>query len=291
MAGLKEIRTRIASVRSTRQITAAMKLVAAARLRKTQDRIVQLRPYADKLDEILGNLYEALEGEVQNPLMENREPEKILIVLVTSNRGLWGAFNSNASKHALALIRDTYAEQYRAGHVSVLALGRKGADLLKARGIPVSETNQAIFDELNFSNTSAIAEDLMTRFINKEFDRIDFVYNQFKNAAVQNVVTETFLPLVFEGGKISKHNFDFIFEPDTEFLVRNLIPRTLKIKVFKMLLDSYTAEHGARMTAMHQATDNATELIRELTLKYNKARQAAITREIMDIVGGAEALR
>lgn len=291
MAGLKEIRTRIASVKSTRQITAAMKLVAAARLRKTQDRILQLRPYANKLDEILGNLYESLEGEVQHPLIETRDPEKILIVLITSNRGLCGAFNSNASKHAQALIQERYSEHHRSGQVSILALGKKGADLLKARGISISETNQAIFDELNFNNTSEIAEDLMSRFIDGEFDRIEFVYNQFKNAAVQTVVTETFLPLVLEKDKKTKQNFDFIFEPDMEFLVHNLMPRTLKIKVFKMLLDSFTAEHGARMTAMHQATDNASELIRELTLNYNKARQAAITREIMDIVGGAEALR
>ena len=291
MAGLKEVRTRIASVKSTRQITSAMKLVAAARLRKTQDRIVQLRPYANKLDEILANLYETLEGEVQHPLIEYRDPEKVLIVLITSNRGLCGAFNTNASKHALDLIGDQYSAQNKAGQLSIMSLGKKGKDFLKTRGVDVAETNQEIFDDLNFKHTSAIADHLMEQFMNKAFDRIDFVYNQFKNAAVQNVVTETFLPLKFEVSEKRKHNFDFIFEPNEEFLVQNLIPRTLRIKVFKMLLDSFTAEHGARMTAMHQATDNATDLIRELTLKYNKARQAAITREIMDIVGGAEALR
>ena len=291
MAGLKEIRTRIASVKSTRQITSAMKLVAAARLRKTQDRIIQLRPYSNKLDDILGHLYQTLEGEIQHPLIESRDPEKVLVVLITSNRGLCGAFNANASKHALAVVREHYAEQYQAGWVSVMTLGKKGKDFLRTRGVEPAETNQEIFDDLNFKNAGAIAENLMQRFIDKEFDRIEFVYNQFKNAAVQNVVTETFLPLKFEDAEKTTQNYDFIFEPDIPFLVQNLIPRTLRIKVFKMLLDSYTAEHGARMTAMHQATDNATDLIRELTLTYNKARQATITREIMDIVGGAEALR
>ena len=292
MAGLKEIRTRIASISSTRKITSAMKMVAAAKLRKSQDKIIQLRPYANKLDEILINVQKSLEGEMDNPLIQDRKPEKVLIVLVTSNRGLCGAFNANATKKAVSLAKETYSEQLKNGNLSFFAIGKKGADFLTSKKYQLAEVNNDIFNNLDFENAGNIAQQLMDQFVEGKFDRIDFVYNQFKNAAVQNLLTETFLPLKMEEKeeKPSKY-FDYIIEPDENYLVQNLIPKSLKIKVFKILVDSYTSEHGARMTSMHQATDNANELIREMSLHYNKARQAAITKELLDIVGGAEALQ
>ncbi len=292
MAGLKEIRTRIASISSTRKITSAMKMVAAAKLRKSQDKIIQLRPYANKLDEILINVQKSLEGEMDNPLIQDRKPEKVLIVLVTSNRGLCGAFNANATKKAVSLAKETYSEQLKNGNLSFFAIGKKGADFLTSKKYQLAEVNNDIFNNLDFENAGNIAQQLMDQFVEGKFDRIEFVYNQFKNAAVQNLLTETFLPLKLEEKeeKPSKY-FDYIIEPDENYLVQNLIPKSLKIKVFKILVDSYTSEHGARMTSMHQATDNANELIREMSLHYNKARQAAITKELLDIVGGAEALQ
>ena len=292
MAGLKEIRTRIASISSTRKITSAMKMVAAAKLRKSQDKIIQLRPYANKLDEILINVQKSLEGEMDNPLIQDRKPEKVLIVLLTSNRGLCGAFNANATKKALNLAKETYSEQLKNGNLSFFAIGKKGADFLTSKKYQLAEVNNDIFNNLDFENAGNIAQQLMDQFVEGKFDRIEFVYNQFKNAAVQNLLTETFLPLKLEEKeeKPSKY-FDYIIEPDENYLVQNLIPKSLKIKVFKILVDSYTSEHGARMTSMHQATDNANELIREMSLHYNKARQAAITKELLDIVGGAEALQ
>ncbi len=291
MTGLKEIRTRIASVKSTRKITSAMKMVAAARLRKTQDRIIQLRPYTSKLDEILKGLQYALEGNTQHPLIEDRNPDKVLLVLLTSNRGLCGGFNANAMKHAVNLAQTTYTSQLKAGNLFFYCIGRKGNEYLEFKGYQIYKNNNEIYDNLNFQATGAISEELMEKFTEGEFDRIDFIYNQFKNAVVQNLTIETFLPLKFETAEPKGKNFNYIFEPDADYLIRKLIPRTLKIKVFKIILDSYTSEQGARMTAMHQATDNASDLIRELTLHYNKARQAAITKELLDIVGGAEALR
>ena len=292
MAGLKEIRTRIASVTSTRKITSAMKMVAAAKLRKSQDKIVQLRPFANKLDEILSNVRRSLEGEIENPLIQDRQPEKVLIVLVTSNRGLCGALNSNAIKKALSQAKETYSEQFKKGNLSFYAIGKKGADYLNLYKYQVVDINNEIYDHLDFESAADLAQKFMNQFVEGEFDRIDFVYNQFKNAAVQNVLAETFLPLsIEEEAEKPTKNFDSIIEPDENYLVQNLIPRSLKTKLFKILLDSYTSEHGARMTSMHQATDNANDLIRELSLHYNKARQASITKELLDIVGGAEALK
>jgi len=291
MAGLKEIRTRIASVKSTRQITSAMKMVAAARLRKSQNRILKLRPYAEKLGDILHGLVDNLEGEMDNLYMKNRDPEKVLIILVTSNRGLCGAFNANVIKSALKLAHETYGKQLEQGKVSFYAIGKKGAEYLEFKGYPLKETNVDLFNQ-DFAAVATLAETLMNSFKQKEFDRIELVYNQFKNAAVQNLITEHFLPLSLKEKtrSISEKHFDYIFEPNQISLVNELIPKALKIQLFKMLLDSFASEQGARMTAMHQATDNATELISELTLHYNKARQSVITKEILDIVGGAEAL-
>lgn len=292
MAGLKEIRTRIASVKSTRQITSAMKMVAAARLRKSQDRIIKLRPYAEKLTQILTGLAGNYEGDLDNPLLINREPESVLILLVTSNRGLCGAFNANAIKSALKLAHETYSRQFESGKVSFFAVGKKGADFLKQKGYPLEGSDVSMFEQ-GFEAASDFAGKLMDYFVSKKYDRIELVYNQFKNAAVQNLKTERFLPLALEEEetKITDRQFDYIYEPDQTNLIQNLIPRMLKIQLFKVILDSLAAEHGARMTAMHLATDNADELIRELTLHYNKARQATITKEILDIVGGAEALK
>ncbi len=292
MAGLKEIRTRIASVKSTQKITSAMKMVAAARLRKSQDKIIRLRPYVNKLDEILASIQKSLEGEIENVLIQEREPNKVLIVLVTSNRGLCGAFNSNAIKQALHLARETYVEQLKNHNLSFYAIGKKGADFLRLKKYLIEEINYEVFEELSFANIAVLAQQFIDQYIEGKFDRIEFVYNQFRNAAIQDVITEKFLPLEISEEEGNTRKFiDYIFEPDQKFLVENLIPKSLKIKMFKIILDSFTAEHGARMTAMHQATDNTIELIRELTLYYNQARQAAITKELLDIVGGAEALR
>ena len=292
MAGLKDIRTRIASVKSTRQITSAMKMVAAARLRKSQDRILKLRPYAEKLTEILQGLQKNLEGELDNPFMQNRDPEKVLIILVTSNRGLCGAFNANVIKSALVLAHETYPKQLESGNLSFFAIGKKGADFLEHKGYSLEGTDFDLFTQ-SFEEISAFADTLMDQYIQKDFDRIELVYNQFKNAAIQNLTTEHFLPVTpaENVSETPEKHFDYIFEPDQTTLIHDLIPKALKIQLFKVLLDSSAAENGARMTAMHQATDNATDLIRELTLHYNKARQAAITKEILDIVGGAEALK
>jgi len=292
MAGLKEIRTRIASVKSTRKITSAMKMVAAVRLRKSQNRILKLRPYAEKLGEILQGLQKNLEGELDNPFLEDRDPEKVLIILVTSNRGLCGAFNANAIKLALKLAHETYGKQLESGNLSFFPIGKKGAEYLELKGYQLHDTNFTLLNG-GFESVSAFTGNLMEQFIQKDFDRIELVYNQFKNAAVQNLITEKFLPLTMKEAeqKVPEKHFDYIFEPDPAMLIHDLIPKALKIQLFKVLLDSTAAEHGARMTAMHQATDNASDLIRELTLHYNKARQAAITKEILDIVGGAEALK
>ena len=292
MAGLKEIRTRIASVKSTQKITSAMKMVAAARLRKSQEKIIRLRPYANKLDEILASIQKSLEGEIENVLIQDREPNKVLIVLVISNRGLCGAFNSNAIKRALHLARETYGEQMKNNNLTFYAIGKKGADFLQLKKYLIEKINYEVFEELSFENIAVLAQQLIDQYVEGKFDHIEFVYNQFRNAAIQDVITEKFLPLEISEEEGNARKFiDYIFEPDQKFLVENLIPKSLKIKMFKIILDSFTAEHGARMTAMHQATDNAIELIRELTLYYNQARQAAITKELLDIVGGAEALR
>ncbi len=292
MANLKEIRIRIASVKSTRKITSAMKMVAAARLRKSQDKIIRMRPYANKLDDIILSLQQSLEGEIEHPLTQDREPHKVLIVVLTSNRGLCGAFNSNAVKMAMNLAHTKYQKQLEKGELSFFSIGKKGAEQLSIRGYTIEGENHELLNGQSFEEISEFANELMNYFVNNEFDRIEFVYNQFKNAAVQKLISESFLPLKLENDDSDKKKFvDYIYEPAPSSLIINLVPKSLKIKVFKSILDSIASEHGARMTAMHQATDNANDLIQELTLHYNKARQAAITKEILDIVGGAEALK
>ena len=290
MAGLKEIRTRIASVKTTRQVTSAMKMVSAAKLKKAQDAILQIRPYADKLHQILTSLSASLENVEDSVYTQPRYPDNILIILVSSNRGLCGGFNTNITKKAVELVRTKYNKQLKLGRVDFLCLGKLGERQLKHRKLNVVGNVNEVFDALTFDNVSLIAADAMKAFANGHYDRIELVYNQFKNAAVQLQTSEQFLPVEMEEEQDDNANYNFIYEPSKEYIIQELIPRSLKIQFYKALLDSHAAEHGARMTAMHQATDNATELLGDLTLQYNKARQATITGEILEIVSGAEAL-
>jgi F-type H+-transporting ATPase subunit gamma len=294
MAGLKEVRIRIASVKSTQQITAAMKMVAASKLRKAQNSIIKLRPYAAKLREMLQNLSGSIENSGESVYSELRSPEKILLIVIASNRGLCGAFNSNIMKATLGRIDSTYRSQFSKGNVGLITIGKKASEYFQKRNYKVIATHDEFFDNLNFAAISPFAEYLMQAFIRKEYDRIEIIYNQFKNAAIQRLVTEQFLPVVADGGQGKQVQPgvvpDYIFEPDKETVVRELIPKTLRIQVFKTILDSFAAEMGARMTAMQQATDNARELLRSLNISYNKARQNQITNELIEIVSGAEAL-
>ncbi len=282
MANLKEIRNRIASVSSTMQITSAMKMVSAAKLKKAQDAITAMRPYANKLTELLQNLSATLDADSGSKYSEHREIKNVLIVAITSNRGLCGAFNSNIIKRATAV-----AESYDA-NVSVVAIGKKANDAL-SKNFEIISNQSPVYDDLTFDNVAAIAEMLMEQFESKAFDKIEVIYNKFKNAATQEIMTEQFLPIEpLEGD--TNANLDYIFEPSKEEIVETLIPKSLKTQLYKSIRDSFASEHGARMTAMHKATDNATELRDQLKLTYNKARQASITNEILEIVGGAEAL-
>lgn len=295
MGGLKEVRIRIASVKSTQQITSAMKMVAASKLRKAQNSIVKLRPYAAKLREILQNLSGSIGNSGESQYTEQREPENILLVVIASNRGLCGAFNSNIMKATLALIAEKYQSQFNKGNVRIITIGKRATEYFTKRNYNVAAHHDEFFDKLTFANIAPFAESLMQAFVKKEFDRIEIVYNQFKNAAVQKLVNEQFLPIVQDSSADktlkSQATADYIFEPDKETVVRELIPKTLRIQVFKAVLDSYAAEMGARMTAMQQATDNAKDLLRSLNISYNKARQNQITSELIEIVSGAEALK
>jgi F-type H+-transporting ATPase subunit gamma len=293
MANLKAIRIRISSVKSTRQITSAMKMVSAAKLRKAQDKILRLRPYAHKLHEILVGLSQSLaEAEIENIYARPSAGEKILVVLITSNRGLCGAFNSNVIKEARRLVSENYMEQFQRGNVSFLPIGKKGFDYMRKQKVKLLPDRNNLLSDLTFDNVSVVAEEVMNSFISGEFDKVVLVYNQFKNAAVQNLTTEAFLPVeTVTSDTKGALPADYIYEPSGEEIIRELIPKSLKIQFYKAVLDSFVAEHGARMTAMHKATDNATGMIRDLTLQYNKARQASITNQILEVVSGAEALK
>jgi len=293
MANLKAIRIRISSVKSTKQITSAMKMVSAAKLRKAQDKIVRLRPYASKLHEILLGLSQSLaDSEVENVFGRNSEPEKILMVVITSNRGLCGAFNSNVIKEARRIVSEKYSEQFNKGNVTFITIGKKGYDYLRKQNVKMLPERNYLYNDLTFENVSVVAEDVMNSFIAGEFDRVELIYNQFKNAAVQNLTEEAFLPVEATAKQTAgTAPADYIYEPTQEEIIKELIPKSLKIQFYKAVLDSFVAEHGARMTAMHKATDNATGMIRDLTLQYNKARQAAITNQILEVVSGAEALK
>jgi F-type H+-transporting ATPase subunit gamma len=297
MASLKEIRVRIASVSSTRQITSAMKMVSAAKLRRAQDAILQMRPYAEKMQEILSTISSGSSSDDDNPFASQRPAEKVLIVVVTSNRGLCGAFNSNVIKTALQIAWDKYPKQLNNGQLQFLPIGKKAFDFFTRKQYQVYSGNfNELLDGTTFEKVSPVAQIVMDQFLLKTFDRVEIVYNQFKNAAVQITKAEQFLPIakITPDPKLSSAkavNFDFIFEPSKEYIINELVPRSLRINFYKAVIDSVASEHGARMTAMHKATDNASDIIRSLTLQYNKARQTSITNEILEIVSGANALR
>jgi len=294
MANLKAIRIRLTSVKSTRQITSAMKMVSAAKLRKAQDRIVQLRPYAEKLHEILVGLNNSLQDTETDNVYSPRKTGRgrVLLVVVTSNRGLCGGFNANVIRETKRIISEKYSVQMSRGDLWFMPVGKKGFDVLKKMKCNILEEHNDLFHNLSFINAAIIADKLTTLYTSKEFDQIEIVYNQFKNAAVQRLTDEVFLPVAAEGsGKVTVTPTDYIYEPDQVQIVEELIPKSLRIQFYKAILDSFVAEHGARMTAMHQATDNATDLIRDLTLQYNKARQASITNQLLEVVSGAEALK
>ena len=286
MANLKEIRIRITSVGSTMQITSAMKMVSAAKLKRAQDAITQIRPYANKLTELLVNLSSTLDSSEGGSYSEKRDIKKVLLVTITSNRGLCGGFNANVIKKAKSLI----INEYKDAQTEILSIGKKSSEDFTKNGFNVLSTHDDLYSDLTIENTSEIAQSIMYSFTDGQYDKVVLLYNQFKNAATQIVMNEPYLPV--ETPEESEVLIgDYIFEPNQKDIVETLIPKSLKTQLFKAILDSYASEHGARMTAMHKATDNAGELKKELTLQYNKARQAAITGEILEIVGGAEALK
>ncbi len=295
MANLKEVKSRIQSVSSTQQITKAMKMVAAAKLRRAQDRIVQMRPYSEKLSRILRNVSSAVSDDLQNEYATERDVEKVALVVISSDKGLCGAFNSSAFKAALVLLQTKYKEQHRAGNVVIIPIGKKAYEFFKKRNYNVVDKYWEIFSSLSFDEVRPAAEFLMDEFRKGSLDRIELIYNEFKNVATQILRVEQFLPIAQieteEEDNAKGRAIDYIYEPSREFIVKELIPKSLKIQLYKATLESNASEQGARMTAMGQATDNAGELLKELKLMYNRTRQAAITKEILEIVGGAEALK
>ena len=285
MANLKEIRNRITSVGSTMQITSAMKMVSAAKLKRAQDAITQMRPYANKLTELLVNLSSSLDSAEGGEFSSERVINNVLLVPITSNRGLCGGFNANIIKQTTALIREDFAGK----NVSILSIGKKSSEYFKNNNYNVVSIHDEIYGDLNYESISNISESIMQDYLDLKYDKVILLYNQFKNAATQNVMREDYLP-VESPNEDNASIGDYIFEPQKKEIIEQLIPKSLKTQLFKAVLDSHASEHGARMTAMHKATDNASELKKDLTLSYNKARQAAITAEILEIVGGAEAL-
>lgn len=295
MSSLKEIRTRINSVKSTRKITSAMKMVAAAKLKKAQDAVLNLRPYEEKLHEILVSIARSIENDgVKSEYLVKRPEEKVLLILITSNKGLCGGFNSNVIKKGLEIAQTKYSQQYNNGNVSFYTIGRKGTEFFRLKGYPLYGSNNDLLDDISFSKAIPLARSIMSAFTSREFDKIEIIYNKFKNAAVQLLTVDSFLPIdleLDEQGPEENEQYYYIFEPSREYIVQELIPASLRTQFYEALLESLAAEHGARMTAMHMATDNATDLIKDLQLTYNKARQAAITNEINEVVSGAEALK
>lgn len=287
---LKEVRNRIKSVTSTQQITKAMKMVSAAKLRRAQDSIIQMRPYAQKLQEMLSNIASA-SSDMALPLAEERATERVLLIPITSDRGLCGAYNSNVIKATRQLIADKYATQFEKGNVTILPIGKKGYEYFVKNNYKVVADFWTIFADLSFDNVRNAAVYAQKAFLNKEYDRVELIYSQFKNAATQKFVTEAYLPIPkvenTAGGKTS----DFIYEPSKEILVQELMPKILNTQVYKAVLDANASEHGARMTAMDKASENANELLKNLKISYNRARQAAITTELTEIVSGAAALQ
>ena len=291
MANLKEVKGRIQSVVSTQQITKAMKMVAAAKLRRAQDRIIQMRPYSQKLSEIIQNVSAGQVEGVENPYADDRDVNRVLLIVVSSDRGLCGAFNSSVFKYTKSLIAEKYASVEASGDLEIMPIGKKAFEYFKKRNYNVIEDYWHLIDKLNFDNAREAAEMTMKMFLEGSFDRVEIIFNEFKNVATQVVKNEQFLPIqddsVDEGDEVL---IDYIFEPSRNFIFEELVPKSLKIQFYKTLLESNASEHGARMTAMDKATENADELLKELRLTYNRTRQAAITKEILEIVGGAEAL-
>lgn len=286
---LKEVRLRIKSVATTQQITKAMKMVSAAKLRRAQDAITQMRPYAEKLQEMLGNIIGSVDGQMGGGLNVERPIEKVLIIVITSDRGLCGAFNSNSIKLAKSVIRERYAEQHARGHVTILPIGKKGWENFTRNGFKTIDDFWTLFTDLSFDRVKAAAEYARNAFINREYDRVELIYSKFKNAATQEFVCEQHLPIP-KAKSAAATNLDFIFEPSKEVLIQELMPKILNTQLYKGVLDSNASEHGARMTAMDKATENAEEMLRSLRISYNRARQAAITTELTEIVSGAAAL-
>lgn len=292
MASLKEVKNRISSVVSTQQITKAMKMVAAAKLRRSQDRILQMRPFAKKMAYIFQNLSSAqTDGVSENWFSQVREEKRILLVAVSSDRGLCGSFNTNVFKGVLKVIHDKYESQYRQGNVVVLTIGKKADDYFSKRKFPVVTDYTGIIANISFDRVSAAAEYIMDSYRAGTYDKVEVVYNEFKNVATQLLQTEQYLPVLLPQGEMKSAEVDYIYQPNHEEIISGLIPKSLKVQLFKAVLDSNAAENGARMTAMDKATENAGELLKELRLTYNRTRQAAITKEILEIVGGAEALK
>ena len=290
MGSLKEIRIRIASVESTQKITGAMKMVSAAKLRRAQNAIISLRPYSNKLNEILQNLSSSAESMADMPLFATRDIENVVLVVISSNRGLCGSFNSNVVKEVRNLIETKYAKQAEAGKLKIICLGKKAKEQL-SKTYDVIQCNEALIDTPVFNDTAQIAQFLMDGYTNKTIDKVDIIYNRFINPATQKLVVENYLPVQQLGDDSQKKQLnDYIFEPSKEEILEELIPKIMKLQLYKTLIDSIASEHGARMTAMHKATDNATEILKDLRLKYNNARQSAITNELIEIVSGAEAL-
>jgi F-type H+-transporting ATPase subunit gamma len=293
MPSLKEVKSRINTTISTQQITKAMKMVSAAKLRRAQDRVTLMRPYAQKLNSILKNLSAAQSGaDSDNWYSIARQEEKILIVTISSDRGLCGSFNSNVFKAVNRVIDEKYSEQFRKGNVTVLSIGKKTADYFSKRKCNLIGDYTLLFTSLSFENVSRAAEFIMNAFKEGKYDKVEIVYNEFKNVATQILRVEQFLPILPPAqDKNSTSQVNYIYQPDQEEILKGLIPKSLKVQLYKAVLDSNAAEHGARMTAMDKATDNAGELLKQLKLTYNRTRQAAITKEILEIVGGAEALK
>lgn len=292
MPSLKEIRNRIATVNSTQQITKAMKLVAASKLRKAQDAITQMRPYAESLNKILSNLSASYTGEIESPYLQERPAEKILLIINTSDRGLCGSFNSGIQKFAYNIIQTEYASQLAKGNVHCLCLGKKGKDFFAKRGFQIiGEEHTDIFTRLSFENVKKIGDFVLKLYADAKYDKVVLIYNEFKNVVTQILKQETFLPLQKSTAQTQTESGDYILEPSAEEIIQDLIPYSLKIKLYRAILESNASEQGARMTAMDKATDNASELLKQLRLEYNRSRQAAITKEILEIVGGAEALK
>ncbi len=292
MANLKEVRTRITSVNSTKQITSAMKMVSASKLRRAQRAILKMRPYALKLGDLLKDILSSMDSNFESPYAEVREAKNVLLIVIASNRGMCGVFNANIIKKAQYHIDNKYNKQNNNNNLSIISIGKKASEYFQRGDYNLVGIYDDLFNDLNFENTVKICNEIMKDFLDKKYDKVEIVYNHFKNAAVQELISEQFLPLEKNGeSEENEDNTSYILQPTKEEIIESIIPKTLKITFYKALLESAASEHGARMIAMHKATENATELIKDLRLSYNKARQAAITTEILEIVSGAEALK